>query len=73
MLAVLPATRAAVWSTNNATGFGLQSNTQLATANWIAGAPLPVARGTDFVVTNSIADKPEFYRLVNPDPAIQLK
>lgn len=55
-----------LWSTNTAAGFGLQSNTNLTTANWIGVTPPPVIIGTDFVVTNSISGGRTIYRLFKP-------
>jgi hypothetical protein len=55
-----------LWSTNIANGINLQSNTDLATTNWIGVSPPPVVLGTDFVVTNSIAGGQKFYRLFKP-------
>jgi fibronectin-binding autotransporter adhesin len=50
------------WSTNSA-GFNLESNTNLAGTNWLPDSPAPTLLGTNFVVTNSTAVSPKFYRL----------
>jgi fibronectin-binding autotransporter adhesin len=50
------------WSTNTA-GFNLESNTNLADTNWLPVSPAPTLLGSNFVVTNSTAVSPNFYRL----------
>ena len=51
------------WNTNNSAGFNLESNTNLAGTNWLPASPAPTPLGTNFVVTNSTAVSPKFYRL----------
>ena len=46
-----------------ATGFSLQSNTNLATTNWQDVVATPVVTGAENVVTNIPASNPAFYRL----------
>jgi len=52
------------WSTN-ATGFSLQSATNLVSpAAWSSVSPLPVVVNSRFTVTNRISDTQQFYRLI---------
>jgi autotransporter-associated beta strand protein len=60
-----PASVRLLWPTN-ATGFALQSNTNLNTTNWTAVLPLPVVTGTNNVVLNTADGAQRFYRLVSP-------
>jgi hypothetical protein len=53
------------WPTN-ATGFTLQSVTNLVLTNWTTVSPTPVIVNTNNVVTNSISGTRKFYRLANP-------
>ena len=62
---VLPASVRLLWPTNDPP-FSLQTATNLPSSNWAATLPLPVVLGTNSIVTNSITDKPRFYRLSNP-------
>jgi fibronectin-binding autotransporter adhesin len=55
-----------LWPTNNSDGFSLQSNTNLATTNWIAAGPSPVVTGTNRVVTNQASGARKLYRLRKP-------
>jgi hypothetical protein len=54
-----------LWATNNAAGFGLQSNTNLNTTNWTAVSPPPSLVGTNNVVTNTATGQ-RLYRLFKP-------
>lgn len=60
-----PASVRLLWATNNATGFGLQSNINLSTSNWTAVSPPPTLVGTNNVVTNTASGQ-RFYRLFKP-------
>jgi hypothetical protein len=51
-----------LWPTNPPL-FNLESNTNLASTNWIAVSPAPVVIGTNKIVTNSVTPAPMFYRL----------
>jgi hypothetical protein len=53
------------WPTN-ATGFTLQSTTNLSPAVWSAVSPAPVVVNTNNVVTNTTSGRQHFYRLDNP-------
>jgi autotransporter-associated beta strand protein len=54
-----------LWHTN-ATGFNLESNTNLLTTNWLTTSPPPTIVGTNNVVTNTIIGPKKFYRLRKP-------
>jgi autotransporter-associated beta strand protein len=60
-----PASVRLLWATNNAAGFGLQSNTNLNTTNWTAVSPPPSLVGTNNVVTNTATGQ-RLYRLFKP-------
>jgi hypothetical protein len=51
-----------LWPTNPPL-FNLESNTNLASTNWVAASPSPIVISTNNVVTNSITQGPKFYRL----------
>ncbi len=53
-----------LWPTNPA-GFNLESNTNLATTNWVGASP-PTVIGTNNVVTNTTTGSQKFYRLRKP-------
>jgi autotransporter-associated beta strand protein len=53
------------WPTN-ATGFGLETNLDMSTANWGPAGPPPIIAGTNNVVTNAASDNQRFYRLHRP-------
>jgi autotransporter-associated beta strand protein len=59
-----PGTLQLLWPTN-APGYGLQSNTNLHTTNWVAVGPGPTVVGTNNVVTTSGGVR-GFYRLFKP-------
>jgi len=46
--------------------YTLQSTTNLSLANWTAALPLPVATGTNNVVTNTTSGGQQYYRLIKP-------
>ena len=50
------------WPTNS-TGFTLELTTSLPPSSWFTAAPLPIIWNTNFVVTNSAAGSPRYYRL----------
>ena len=54
-----------LWSAEDPT-FSLQSNTNLATTNWVTVAPPPMILETNNVVTNTITGSAKFYRLFKP-------
>jgi uncharacterized repeat protein (TIGR03803 family) len=49
--------------TNTATGFTLQSTTNLLSARWSTNSPAPIVINGQFTVTNSISGTAMFYRL----------
>ena len=51
------------WPTN-ATGFTLQSVTNLASTNWATVSPSPVVVNGQYTVTNAISGTRKFYRLI---------
>ena len=51
------------WPTN-ATGFTLESSTNLASAVWSSNLPAPVVVNTNQVVTNGISGTQKYYRLI---------
>ena len=60
-----PASVRLLWATNDPP-FSLQVCTNLPATNWAAASPLPVAIGTNNIVTNSTTGGQRFYRLSNP-------
>jgi uncharacterized repeat protein (TIGR03803 family) len=52
-----------LWPTNNATGFTLQSTTNLISAAWTTIVPAPVVVNTNNAVTNTLSGLQKFYRL----------
>jgi fibronectin-binding autotransporter adhesin len=60
-----PASVRLLWPTNDPP-FSLQTTTNLAAASWTNALPLPVVLGTNNIVTNSVINAQQFYRLVNP-------
>ena len=58
-----PASVRLLWPTNNAAGFFLTSNTNLAINSWPAVSPPRVLLGTNYVVTNVVNSTRRFYRL----------
>jgi hypothetical protein len=60
-----PGTVQLLWPTN-ASGFSLQSNTNLHTTNWVAVATGPSVVGTNNVLAASSSGAPSFYRLFRP-------
>ncbi|HEX4264392.1 MAG TPA: hypothetical protein VH597_08640 [Verrucomicrobiae bacterium] len=65
ILSVSPGSVSLLWPTN-ASDFSLQSNTNLASINWVTVSPLPVILGTNSVVTNAVSGESKFYRLFKP-------
>jgi autotransporter-associated beta strand protein len=55
-----------LWPTNQAAGFSLQTQTNLANSPWLAATPAPVVVGTNHVVTNSVSGRQSYYRLLKP-------
>jgi glucuronoarabinoxylan endo-1,4-beta-xylanase len=53
------------WPTN-ANGFGLEYSTTVFGGTWLSFPTLPGAVGTDYVVTNSLSNEAEFFRLRKP-------
>jgi hypothetical protein len=53
------------WTTNEI-GFGLEQNTNLAAANWIAVTNEPVAVNTLYQVSLPVTNHPQFFRLAAP-------
>lgn len=51
-----------LWPTNPS-GFNLEFNTNLATANWQSASPAPAVVGTNNVVTNTTTSPQQFYRV----------
>ncbi len=51
-----------LWPTNPS-GFNLEFNTNLATANWQSASPAPIVVGTNNVVTNATTSPQQFYRV----------
>jgi hypothetical protein len=54
-----------VWTTNEI-GFGLQQNTNLVAANWVAVTNEPVAANTFYQVSLPATNHPQFFRLAAP-------
>jgi hypothetical protein len=54
-----------LWTAEDDRRFGLQSSTNLSSANWVPASPPPVILGWNNVVTNTISGAQEFYRLTS--------
>jgi hypothetical protein len=63
--AVPPNSVRLLWQTNDP-GFGLQSNTNLATNNWAPVSPAPVILDAHYLVTNPATGTQNSYRLFKP-------
>lgn len=50
------------WPSSTASGYGLQSTTNLVSPTWLGAGSSSIV-GTNYVVTNSISGKAQFYRL----------
>jgi len=54
------------WLTNNATGFNLQQNTNLASTSWLAVTNLPVITNQLYQVIVPFTNRQDFFRLISP-------
>ena len=64
---ILSGTNVTVTWPTNATGYTLQSTTNLVSpAVWTTNSPAPVVVNTNNVVTNTISGSQQFFRLANP-------
>ena len=54
-----------LWATNDPP-FTLQTTTNIAAANWLPALPQPVVIGTNNIVSNSVFNTQQFYRLSSP-------
>ncbi len=50
------------WPSSTAAGYALQTATNLVSPVWLSAGSSSIV-GTNYVVTNSISDKAQFYRL----------